>query len=70
MLILLQPPTVKCKTKVWHPNINEEGAICLSLLRQSPFDDLGWAPTRRIRDVIWGLNQLFTVSLLRKGICI
>ena len=21
---------------------------------------LGWAPTRRLRDVIWGLNSLFT----------
>jgi len=54
------PPTVKCLTKLWHPNINEDGAVCLSLLRQSSIDDLGWAPTRRLKDVVWGLNSLFT----------
>jgi len=56
----IAPPTVKCLTKLWHPNINEEGAVCLSLLRQSSIDELGWAPTRRIKDVVWGLNSLFT----------
>jgi len=56
----MAPPIVKCKTKLWHPNINEEGAVCLSLLRQSSIDELGWAPTRRLKDVVWGLNSLFT----------
>ncbi|KAG8196956.1 hypothetical protein JTE90_009015 [Oedothorax gibbosus] len=54
------PPKCKCLTRLWHPNINEEGAICLSLLRQSSIDGLGWAPTRRLKDVVWGLNSLFT----------
>uniref|UniRef100_A0A023FAT8 E2 NEDD8-conjugating enzyme n=1 Tax=Triatoma infestans TaxID=30076 RepID=A0A023FAT8_TRIIF len=56
----MAPPTVKCETKLWHPNISEEGEICLSLLRQNSIDGLGWAPTRRLKDVIWGLNSLFT----------
>ena len=30
--------------------------VILSLI----FLILGWAPTRRLRDVIWGLNSLFT----------
>ncbi|ODM95052.1 putative protein-conjugating enzyme UBE2F [Orchesella cincta] len=54
------PPIVKCKTRLWHPNINEEGSVCLSLLRQSSIDEMGWAPTRRLKDVVWGLNSLFT----------
>jgi len=54
------PPKVKCLTRLWHPNINEEGAICLSLLRHSSIDGLGWAPTRTLKDVVWGLNSLFT----------
>lgn len=62
LLYLLQPPEVKCLTKLWHPNISEEGDICLSLLRQNSIDSLGWAPTRSIKDVVWGLNSLFTVS--------
>jgi len=57
----MAPPKVKCLTKLWHPNINEEGEICLSLLRQNSIDGLGWAPTRKLKDVVWGLNSLFTV---------
>uniref|UniRef100_A0A182UCT1 E2 NEDD8-conjugating enzyme n=1 Tax=Anopheles melas TaxID=34690 RepID=A0A182UCT1_9DIPT len=56
----LKPPKVKCLTKLWHPNISVEGDICLSLLRLNSIDGLGWAPTRRLKDVIWGLNSLFT----------
>ncbi|XP_053686867.1 NEDD8-conjugating enzyme UBE2F-like [Sabethes cyaneus] len=56
----MAPPKVKCLTKLWHPNISVEGDICLSLLRLNSIDGLGWAPTRRLKDVIWGLNSLFT----------
>ncbi|KAG7311047.1 NEDD8-conjugating enzyme ube2f [Plutella xylostella] len=56
----MAPPKVKCLTKLWHPNINEDGDICLSLLRQTSIDEHGWAPTRRLKDVVWGLNSLFT----------
>ncbi|XP_013780464.1 NEDD8-conjugating enzyme UBE2F-like [Limulus polyphemus] len=54
------PPKVKCLTRLWHPNISEGGEICLSLLRQNSIDGMGWAPTRTLNDVIWGLNSLFT----------
>lgn len=58
----MTPPTVKCLNKIWHPNISEDGDICLSLLRLNSIDGLGWCPTRRLNDIIWGLNSLFTVS--------
>ncbi|XP_014205315.1 NEDD8-conjugating enzyme UBE2F-like isoform X2 [Copidosoma floridanum] len=54
------PPTVKCLTKLWHPNINEDGEVCLSILRQNSIDGMGWAPTRKLKDIVWGLNSLFT----------
>jgi len=54
------PPSVTCLTRLWHPNISEEGEICLSLLRPHSVDGLGWAPTRRLRDVLWGLSSLFS----------
>lgn len=54
------PPKVKCLTKLFHPNISETGDICLSLLRLNSIDSMGWAPTRKLKDVIWGLNSLFT----------
>ncbi|KAG8377735.1 hypothetical protein BUALT_Bualt08G0063900 [Buddleja alternifolia] len=28
------PPKVKCKTKVYHPNIDLEGNVCLNILRE------------------------------------
>ncbi|KAF5919322.1 hypothetical protein HPG69_010722 [Diceros bicornis minor] len=57
---VLQPPKVKCLTRIWHPNITETGEICLSLLREHSIDGTGWAPTRTLKDVVWGLNSLFT----------
>ncbi|XP_012273379.1 NEDD8-conjugating enzyme UBE2F [Orussus abietinus] len=54
------PPKVKCLTKLWHPNINEDGDVCLSILKPNSIDGMGWAPTRKLKDVVWGLNSLFT----------
>lgn len=56
----MAPPKVKCLTKLWHPNISVEGDVCLSILRQNSIDGMGWAPTRKLKDVVWGLNSLFT----------
>jgi len=59
----LSPPAVRCLTKLWHPNIDgESGDVCLSILRVGAGQQdsgLGWTPTRRLRDVIWGLSSLF-----------
>ncbi|KAM6955402.1 NEDD8-conjugating enzyme UBE2F isoform 2-T2 [Lycodopsis pacificus] len=54
------PPKVRCLTRIWHPNITETGEICLSLLREHSIDGTGWAPTRTLQDIVWGLNSLFT----------
>lgn len=56
----IKPPTVECKTRIWHPNINEDGKICLSILREHSLDGTGWLPTRTLKDVVLGLNALFT----------
>lgn len=31
-----------------------------SLLREHSIDGTGWAPTRTLKDIVWGLNSLFT----------
>ena len=56
----IKPPKAHCLTKLWHPNITEDGKICLSILRQHTMDATGWLPTRTLKDVVWGLNSLFT----------
>ncbi|KAI3962090.1 hypothetical protein MKW92_016339 [Papaver armeniacum] len=49
-----EAPKVKCKTKVYHPNIDLEGNICLNILRED------WKPVLNINTVIYGLNFLLT----------
>lgn len=56
----VKPPAVHCQTKLWHPNITEDGKVCLSILREHSLDGTGWLPTRTLKDVVWGLNALFT----------
>ncbi|KAF6019901.1 UBE2F [Bugula neritina] len=55
----IMPPSVKCKTKIWHPNIDINGVVCLSILRSRSLDPTGWAPTRTLKDVVWGICALF-----------
>lgn len=56
----LCPPIASCQTRIWHPNITEDGKICLSILREHAIDGSGWLPTRTLKDVVWGVNSLFT----------
>ena len=48
-----EPPKVHCDTKIFHPNINLEGNVCLNILRQD------WKPVLDINAVIYGLIYLF-----------
>ena len=47
------PPKVECKTRIYHPNINLEGKVCLNILRED------WKPVLDINAVIYGLIYLF-----------
>ncbi|KAK8656407.1 hypothetical protein V6N13_098360 [Hibiscus sabdariffa] len=49
-----EAPKVKCKTKVYHPNIDLEGNVCLNILRED------WKPVLNINTIIYGLVHLFT----------
>lgn len=48
-----EAPKVKCKTKVYHPNIDLEGNVCLNILRED------WKPVLNINTIIYGLYHLF-----------
>lgn len=51
-----EPPKVKCETKIYHPNIDLEGNVCLNILRED------WKPVLTINAVVYGLQYLFLVS--------
>lgn len=48
-----EPPKVMCLTKIYHPNIDLQGHVCLNILR----DD--WKPVLDINAVIYGIIYLF-----------
>jgi ubiquitin-conjugating enzyme E2 M len=47
------PPKVECHTKIYHPNIDLQGKVCLNILRED------WKPVLDINSVIYGLIYLF-----------
>ena len=48
-----EPPKVKCKEKIYHPNIDLDGNVCLNILRED------WKPVLNLNAVIVGLQFLF-----------
>merc|ERR1711939_536211 len=47
------PPKVKCTQKIYHPNIDLEGNVCLNILRED------WKPVLNLNAVAAGLQFLF-----------
>ena len=47
------PPKVMCKTKIYHPNIDYDGNVCLNLLKD------GWNATYTAVNCIAGIYYLF-----------
>jgi len=47
------PPKVKCQQKIYHPNIDMQGNVCLNILRDE------WKPVLNLNAVIVGLQFLF-----------
>ena len=48
-----KPPNVHCNTKIYHPNIDLQGHVCLNILRAD------WKPVLDITAVIHGIVFLF-----------
>lgn len=49
----IEPPKVRCVEKVYHPNIDLEGNVCLNILRED------WKPILNLNAVLVGLQFLF-----------
>ncbi|CDZ97911.1 e2 ubiquitin-conjugating enzyme [Phaffia rhodozyma] len=47
-----EPPKVRCTQKIYHPNIDLEGAVCLNLRED-------WKPVLTLNSIMIGLQYLF-----------
>ncbi|GAA5859157.1 hypothetical protein JCM5296_002994 [Sporobolomyces johnsonii] len=46
-------PTVKFTTRIYHPNVTDDGAICIGLLKAE-----AWKPSTKIEQILRALVQL------------
>ena len=54
----IKPPRIDCMTPVWHPNIDENGAVCLNILKEVTVGG-DWRPNLDVNACILGLIFLF-----------
>lgn len=53
-----------CSTRIWHPNINEDGEVCLSLLRQNSYDSLGKTRLMQFYELRLKITSMKTEDIL------
>ncbi len=51
-----EPPVVNFRTKIYHPNIDGDGRICIDILKVQPQGD--WKPSRDLASVLTSLRLL------------
>ncbi|CCC67152.1 hypothetical protein NCAS_0A05940 [Naumovozyma castellii] len=49
----MEPPKVVCRNRIYHPNIDVQGKVCLNILRED------WSPALDLQSIIVGLLFLF-----------
>lgn len=62
------PPTFRFITPMWHPNIDKDGNVCISILHKAGEDEFGyeelserWLPSRSARIIIMSILALLNL---------
>lgn len=53
-----EPPNVRMETRIYHPNIDESGRICLDTLKSGPHGQ--WKPSLTLRTLLLTLQVLMS----------
>jgi ubiquitin-conjugating enzyme E2 G1 len=64
----LKPPTMKFITKMWHPNIHEDGKVCISILHPAEHDafneqermDEKWRPVLGVQEILLSVISMLS----------
>ena len=56
----MSPPKVLFRTKIYHPNIDKLGRICLSILKNDGKSDNQWSPSLLIQSVLLSIQALMS----------
>ena len=61
------PPTVRFTSEIWHPNIYEDGKVCISILHSPGDDPLGyesaterWNPVHTVESILLSIISLLS----------
>ncbi|KAL7722997.1 Ubiquitin-conjugating enzyme E2 [Entamoeba marina] len=61
----LNPPSLKFKSKFWHPNVYENGNVCISILHPPGEDEMSgelaaerWLPTQSVASILLSVQSM------------
>lgn len=54
----MQPPHIQFQTRIYHPNVDAVGRICLDVIKSAP--DGSWSPTKNLKGALIAIRMLMS----------
>ncbi|KAJ1732639.1 Ubiquitin-conjugating enzyme 13 [Coemansia biformis] len=62
-----EPPTLRFTSKVWHPNVYDDGRVCISILHSPSEDPMGyediserWSPAQCVETILMSVIMMLS----------